>query len=233
MTRTHPDDRLPGVEARIGAEFRDKNLLALALVHSSYGNENPDWQDYSNERLEFLGDGYINFITAHRLYEMIPEADEGELTARRSYVVRRETLARVAASLGLGESLVMGKGEEAGGGRDRASNLANAFEALAGALLLDRGHEEAKARILAWLDPAIKRTLESEPHKDPKSILQELLQSEGREAPSYRTVEAEGVGATAWFTVEVWSGKELLGSGAARRKVDAERAAAISALELL
>ena len=224
---------LDEVEARLGVGFKDRGLLALALVHSSYENENPDAGAGSNERLEFLGDGFINFVVAHRLYEKTPGASEGELTARRSLLVRGETLARVASELGLGELLVMGRGEEAGGGRERASNLADAFEAVVGALLLDGGSARARAFVLRCLKDDIDSALRSEPPKDPKSRLQELLQSAGGEAPRYDGVASGGEDSGPWFTVKVSAGGEVLGQGAGRRKVDAERAAASSALETL
>jgi len=226
-----PAAALNEVEARLGVRFEDRGLLALALVHSSYANENPEAGAASNERLEFLGDGFINFVMAHRLYEKTPGASEGELTARRSLLVRGETLARVASRLGLGELLVMGRGEEAGGGRERASNLADAFEAVVGALLLDGGYARARAFVLRWLKDDMDSALRSAPPKDPKSRLQELLQSAGRGVPEYDTVASDGPDTAPWFTVQVSVGSEVLGQGAARRKVDAERAAALSVLE--
>ena len=224
---------LDEAEARLGVKFRDRELLVLALVHSSYANENPDADEASNERLEFLGDGFINFVVAHRLYEKAPRASEGELTARRSLLVRGESLATVASRLGLGDLLVMGRGEEIEGGRERASNLADAFEAVVGALLLDGGYAKARAFVLRCLRGDIDSALRSEPPKDPKSRLQELLQSGGREAPRYDSAASQGPDEAPWFTVRVLAGDEVLGRGAARRKVDAERAAASSALEKL
>ena len=228
-----PPAALDEAEARLGVKFRDRELLALALVHSSYANENPDAGEASNERLEFLGDGFINFVVAHLLYEKSPTAPEGELTARRSLLVRGESLATVASRLGLGDLLVMGRGEDIEGGRERASNLADAFEAVVGALLLDGGYAKARAFVLRCLRDDIDSALRSEPPKDPKSRLQELLQSGGREAPRYDSAASQGPDGAPWFTVRVSAGDEVLGQGAARRKVDAERAAASSALEKL
>jgi len=228
-----PAAALDEAETRLGVKFRDRELLALALVHSSYANENPDAGEASNERLEFLGDGFINFVVAHLLYEESPTAPEGELTARRSLLVRGESLATVASRLGLGDLLVMGRGEASGGGRERASNLADAFEAVVGALLLDGGYAKARAFVLRCLRDDIDSALRSEPPKDPKSRLQELLQSGGREAPRYDSAASLGPDEAPWFTVRVLAGDEVLGRGAARRKVDAERAAASSALEKL
>ena len=224
---------LDEAEALLGVEFGDRGLLALALVHSSYANENPDADAASNERLEFLGDGFINFVVAHHLYEKAAGAPEGELTAWRSLLVRGETLAGVASRLALGQLLVMGRGEEAGGGRERATNLADAFEAVVGALLLDKGYVTARAFVLRCLEDDIDSALRSEPPKDPKSRLQELLQSAGREVPRYDTVASDGPDGAPWFIVQVSAGDRVVGQGAGRRKVDAERAAASSALEKL
>jgi len=220
-------------EARLGVKFADPALLALALIHSSYPNENPGAGADCNERLEFLGDAFVNLVVARRLYEEARGASEGELTARRSAVVRWETLAGAASRLGLGELLVMGRGEEAGGGRERASNLAGAFEAVVGAVLLDGGYSKARAFVLRCLRDEIESALSSEPPKDPKSRLQELLQSTGREPPRYDTVSTEDAGGASSFAAQVSAGGRVLGEGAGRRKVDAERAAAASALERL
>ena len=220
-------------EARLGVKFRDRGLLELALVHSSYANENPDAGAVSNERLEFLGDGFINFVAAHRLYEKAPEASEGELTARRSLLVRGEALATVASRLGLGDLLIMGRGEAAGGGRERATNLADAFEAVVGAILLDGGYTRARAFVLRCLRDDIDAAMDLDTPKDPKSRLQELLQSAGRDAPRYDSVTSPGPDGSPWFTAQVLAGDRVLGEGAARRKVDAERAAASSAIEVL
>jgi len=224
---------LEEAEARLGYRFRDRSLLSRALVHSWYPNENPGTGVEPNERLEFLGDGFINFVIAHKLYLGTPDAPEGDLTARRSLLVRGETLALVSTGLGLGDLLVMGRGEVAGGGRDRGSNLADAFEAVVGAVLLDGGYAKARAFVLRCLKSEIADALRSEPPKDPKSQLQELLQANGGKAPRYDTVSAAGPEDAPWFTVTVSAGGSVLGEGAGRRKVDAERAAASSALRAL
>ena len=122
------------METALHVKFSDRALLALALVHQSYVNEHPGEAAGSNERLEFLGDSIVGMVVADRLYSGAPDLPEGDLTVRRSQVVRRETLAAASRSIGLGQWLVMGNGEEMAGGSERSSNLADAFEAVAGAV---------------------------------------------------------------------------------------------------
>jgi ribonuclease-3 len=140
------------LEKRLGIEFTEPALLSLALVHSSYVNENPAAAAGHNERLEFLGDAVLDFVVAERLYRDFPDLSEGQMTRLRSALVRRETLARIARSIGLGEYLVMGKGEEASGGRDKSANLAGALEAVIAAVYLDRGVTVARRVIVRLLE---------------------------------------------------------------------------------
>jgi len=138
-------------QKNLGISFRQKSLLEQTFVHSSYSNENPDFVWPSNERLEFLGDAVLNLIVTKKLYEEFPKLPEGELTEIRASLVCRDTLAELASSLNLGNWLLLGRGEEANGGRAKASNLANAMEALIGALYLDQGLAKARRFILRQL----------------------------------------------------------------------------------
>ena len=131
------------IEEWLGILVRDRSLIESAFIHSSYLNENPGQFPESNERLEFLGDALIGLVIAHEVYSRFPDRQEGELTTLRSSLVRDDTLARIAESMRLGDRLLLGRGEDAGGGRGRPSNLAGAFEALVGALLLDQGFHGA------------------------------------------------------------------------------------------
>lgn len=220
-------------QASVGLTFRDAGLMELALTHRSFVNENPVLGAESNERLEFLGDGVINLVVGHRLYGEAPDAAEGSLTARRAQVVRWETLAAAGQRLGLGPWLVMGRGEASSGGADRASNLANAFEALVGAVFLDRGFEAASDFTLRALAEDIDRAARAGPPKDPKSVLQELLQAQGRKSPEYSTVTITGPDHQRTFIVEALVDGLAAGRGQGMRKIDAERAAASDAVRSL
>ncbi len=219
------------VQQQLGIEFRDPRLLAAALTHKSFLNEHPDATAECNERLEFLGDGVVNFVVARSMYERAKDAPEGELTTRRSHAVRREALASAAVRLGLGDHLVMGRGEFESGGPDRLTNLANAFEALAGAVFLDRGYDGCERILLDRLGPEIDLALNEENPKDPKSVLQEMMQRKGAPSPVYRTAPTGTAVPESRFTVEVLLDGDIAGSGSGERKVDAERAAAVDAMD--
>jgi len=211
----------------------DLSLLEQALVHRSYLNENPDSVLPSNERLEFLGDALLGFVVAQRLYVEYPHLSEGEMSRLRSAIVCRETLAHLASSLGLGEYLRLGRGEEASGGRKRESNLACAFEAVVGAILVDRGFAAARDFILRFLDAELETAVEETLAKDYKSRLQEIVQAREQKTPSYRIVETTGPEHEKKFTVEVLVGDLVMGRGTGRSKRVAEREAARVALERL
>ncbi len=205
----------------------------LALTHQSYINEHPDELPISNERLEFLGDSIVGMVVADRLYMGAPDLPEGDLTVRRSQVVRKETLAAASKSIGLGQWLVMGKGEAAAGGNDRKSNLADSFEAVAGAVFVDQGYEHVYSFVNHWLGPYVDDVLRTETRKDPKSVLQEYLQGNGGKPPRYRLVSESGLPSDIVFTMEVVIDGEAIVSGTGSRKIDAEREAAAKALNIL
>lgn len=229
-----PDsEALAAAQEHIDVTFNDADMLRVALTHQSYLNENPTEVGESNERLEFLGDSALNYIVGQHLYERLPDLPEGDLTVRRAEAVRRETLEKAARRLGISDLLVMGRGEEASGGAERSSNLANGFEALIGAIVLDRGVETTRDFVLKWLKPELEDLIASETPKDPKSHLQELLQARGENPPEYRVVDVTGPDNRPEFTVEAVIDGESLGRGTAGRKVDAERAAATEAAEAL
>ena len=221
------------LEARLGRSFSDHRLLSEALTHSSVVNEDPRANPASNQRLEFLGDALIGLVAARELYRLLPAAHEGTLTELRAAVVRGETLARVARSISLGDYLRLGQGEEASGGRERDSNLASALEALVGAVLLDRGEEEACEVALRLIRTELQRVAREGAERDPKSRLQEVTQGLGMGSPSYRTTSQTGPEQDRTFHIEVLVASRVMGSGSGRRKVDGERAAALEALEML
>ena len=221
------------LEAALGFSFRDRALLELALAHSSYLNENPGVFPESNERLEFLGDALIGAIVADELYRRHPGWPEGELTDARSAVVRGETLAGVAARVELGRHLYMGRGEEAGGGRERPSNLAAVLEALVGALYLDQGYQAARDFILGVFSPELSTLGQRVVPKNPKSALQETVQAMGLDAPTYEIVDVSGADHSRRLTAEVKVDGRVLGRGTGARKSQAEGNAAAEALEAL
>jgi len=203
------------------------------LVHSSYCNENADFGYPSNERLEFLGDAVLNFVVAEKLYKEFPELPEGELTEIRASLVCRDTLADLASSLHLGDWLLLGRGEELGGGREKASNLANAMEALMGALYLDQGLTKARRFILGQLRPELERIRTGKIMLNYKALVQEFIQGQKKPTPVYRVVEAIGPDHNKRFTSEILVDGEALGRGMGSSKKVAENQAARAAWEKL
>lgn len=217
-------------ENAIGIAFNDKSLLQRTLTHPSYLNENPDFPLEDNERLEFLGDAALDFITGEYLYQRFPQMQEGDLTSLRAALVRTETLARFAGQLGLGRYLILGRGEAESGGRKRPANLCAAFEALVGALCLDQELAAVKEFVKGFIEPEVERIREEELEKDAKSLLQERSQARLQLTPTYRTVAERGPDHAKEFTVEVLIGDEVYGRGMGRSKQAAEQEAARAAL---
>ena len=228
---------LPGVLLRVlkkslGVEFEDESLLRLALVHSSYLNESPDEFDESNERLEFLGDAVIGLVVTEELYRRWPDEPEGGLTALRAALVRGQTLARVARSLDLGPHILMGRGEAESGGRDRDSNLADALEAVTGAIFQDQGYEAARGFVLKAMAEELASSMAGR-ETNPKSALQELVQSMDGSLPVYRLLSASGADHARTFEVEVLVSGRPVGRATGTRKSEAEQAAARQAMQAL
>ncbi len=217
----------------IGIVFRDHALLKQALVHRSYLHENSDFALPSNERLEFLGDSLLSFVIAEMLYKDFPDLSEGGMTKLRAALVRQETLARLASSLGLGDYLYLGRGEEASGGRAKQSILAAAFEAVVGAILIDRGFAACRNFVLRLFAGEMGRAIEERLIADYKSQLQEIAQSRHHVTPTYRTIKAVGPDHAKEFTVEVIVGGSVIGRGQGKSKRQAETEAARAALESL
>ena len=217
----------------LGVYFKDVSLLQQAFVHSSYLNENPDFPLPDNERLEFLGDAVLDFIVAENLYTDFPQLPEGDLTMIRAFLVCRESLDEIASSLGLGRWLLLGRGEEATGGRTRQSNLADAVEALIGAVYLDQGLGTTKEFVLRQLEPFVQRIRAGGISPNYKALLQEFIQKQTQVTPSYHVTEAIGPDHDRQFTVEVVIEREVLGSGVGKSKKSAEVEAARIAWEKL
>ena len=218
------------LEERIGHKFRNSLLLAEALTHPSLGHETHR-HHFDNQRLEFLGDAVLQLIMTEHLYTLFPREAEGRLTKLRSRLVSREALGGHALRLELGQFLMMGRGEEACGGRQRISTLADAFEALLGAIYLDTNLETAR-RFVLTLAAADLAQLEIEPIDiNPKGHLQETLQAISPRSPIYELVSESGREHEKTFVVRVvWEGM-VLGEGGGRSKKQAETAAALEAMQ--
>jgi len=215
----------------LGISFHQESLLEQAFVHLSYLNENPGFARPSNERLEFLGDAILNFIVTEKLYEEFPKLPEGELTEIRASLVCRDNLAELASSLNLGDWLLLGRGEETNGGRAKASNLANAMEALIGALYLDQGLAKVRRFILKQLKPELGKIKAGKTTPNYKALVQEFIQGQKRPTPVYRLVEVTGPDHSRQFTAEILVEGEALGRGTGKSKKTAESQAAKAAWE--
>lgn len=216
-------------QQRIGYRFRDQSLIRRALTHPSAPNEYPDDLG-DNQRLEFLGDAVLDFIAGAWVYRHYPEFDEGRLTRLRAALVRTQTLARFARQAGIHEALRMGRGEEEAGGRSREASLADAFEAVSGALFLDGGLEAAAAFIEPFISSTAEAILEAEADQDPKSRFQEWSQAELGITPHYRIVTERGPDHAKMFVAEVLLDGRVVGRGSGHSKQAAEQAAAEEAL---
>ncbi|ACZ39639.1 ribonuclease III [Sphaerobacter thermophilus] len=232
-----PDDRPERAAQRLGIEFRDLDLLRLALTHRSYLNELGISQIEavrdSNERLEFLGDSVLGMITAEFLYRRFPRLPEGMLTAYRTALVRTETLARWARRFGLDELLYLGRGEITADGEIRDRILAGAFEAVIAAIYLDRGIRATRRFLRQLLIEDAEQIITEGQETNYKGRLQELVQEHMRVTPMYRTVAVSGPAHDRVFTVEVVVGGECLGVGTGSSKRAAQQEAAQSALARL
>lgn len=221
---TIPLDRL---ERRLGYHFRNQELLLVALTHRSYAGRN-------NERLEFLGDAILNFVAGEALFQHFPQAREGQLSRLRARLVKGQTLAILARGFELGDYLRLGSGELKSGGFRRESILADALEALIGAIYLDAGMDIVRERILAWLATELQSLTLVDTNKDPKTRLQEFLQSRGSDLPRYDVVDIQGEPHCRVFYVSCQVAlltEKTQGQGASRRI--AEQVAAAAALVAL
>ncbi len=216
-----------------GVTFSNHDLLQSALTHRSYLNETPNPAVRDNERLEFLGDAVLDFITGEYLYHHFPDVKEGELTSLRSALVRTEMLADFATRINLGAHIFMGKGEEETGGRERPAILCGAFEALVGALYLDRGLDAVRELVTPFIEAEIGTILRTKSHHDAKSQFQELAQSVRKITPHYKTIAAEGPDHNKTFTVAVYLKDVEYGRGKGSNKQRAAQAAARVALDKL
>lgn len=221
------------LEQKLNYTFRHPALLQEALSHSSYANEHRAAHLNSNERLEFLGDSVLGFVTAEFLFRQHPDLPEGDLTRIRAALVCEQSLYEVARKLDLGRYLCLGKGEEAGGGRERTSILADATEAVFAAVYLDGGIEAASALIHRVLLDAEREEVVEERRRDYKTALQELVQRHADQVLTYRMVGEQGPDHDKTFVAEVLLNGTAVGTGSGHSKKEAEQAAARAAMEAL
>lgn len=211
---------------------RDPHLLQNAFVHRSYLNEGKDFV-VSNERLEYLGDAVLELATSHYLYTNYPEFQEGMLTNVRAALVRTESLAQTAQSLGFSQLLLMSKGEESTGGRDNPSILADTFEAFLGALYLDQGYAVCVKLLETQLFNKAKQVLSSQAYKDNKSLLQEIAQARFKSTPLYELVSAQGPDHSKQFVMQVVIAGTKYAQGTGKSKQAAQEQAAQNTLEII
>ena len=221
---------MESLEKKLGYTFRDRSLLSEALNHSSYANEHRSAEVSSNERLEFLGDSVLGFVTAEFLFKTYGKLPEGDLTRIRAALVCEQSLYEVAKFLGLGQYLKLGKGEEAGGGRQRQSILADATEAVFAAVYLDGGMERVRELICRVL---LSRAPAAEERRDYKTTLQEIVQRRSGQVLTYHMVDESGPDHNKTFLFQVRLNGAPVGQGRGHSKKEAEQAAARDALAKL
>lgn len=220
------------LEARLKYKFNNVELLKNALVHSSYANE-VRGNTHSNERLEFLGDSVLSIVVADHIYHKYPTMPEGELTRMRASLVCEKTLCAFSRELGIGEYLLLGRGEDKNGGRERDSILADAFEAVLAAIYLDGGMVAAKKHILNTVLRDLEHHCDEDSFKDYKTTLQEIIQRNPEESVSYTLIDESGPDHDKQFTVAVKLNSNIIGTGVGKSKKQAEQMAAHQALKLM
>ncbi|HEX4622061.1 MAG TPA: ribonuclease III [Myxococcaceae bacterium] len=228
-----PEERILSLEQKLGLHFSDPQLALCALTHKSFTNEHRDLANFDNERLEFLGDAVVDLAISHRLMERFPRASEGELSKLRALIVNEEGIARVARRICLGELLRLGRGEDLTGGREKSSVLADALEAVLGAVYTSAGMEKTLALVDTLFADALAGVAEGGSGHDYKTLLQEQAQDRLKLSPRYRVVSETGPDHEKIFEVEVMIGQEAYGRASGRSKKEAEQAAARRTLEKL
>lgn len=220
------------LEKKLALQFQNQQLLQQALTHRSYLNENPDWETDHNERLEFLGDAVLELVVTDHLYHHY-QLPEGELTNLRAAIVRGEMLAKVAEELGLDAYMLMSHGERKDTGKARQYILANAFEALIGAVYLDQGYESARSLVERLLVAKLPEVVAAGLHIDSKSRFQELAQAKFRITPRYEVLQESGLDHAKQFVIGVFLHERKFGEGHGSSKQEAQQQAAKSALQSL
>lgn len=223
---------MKNLEQNLNYTFKNKSLLTNALTHSSYANE-VRGKSKSNERLEFLGDSVLSIVVSDYIYKKYPSLPEGELTKIRASLVCEKSLAQFSVELKIGEYLLLGKGEQKGGGAKRPSILADAFEAVLAAMYLDGGMEVAKKHVLRFVVKELQNNNEYDAFHDYKTMLQEIIQKNPEEKLSYVLAGESGPEHDKSFTVDIMINANKIGTGVGHSKKQAEQAAAKQALQLM
>ncbi|MCC6934574.1 MAG: ribonuclease III [Candidatus Yanofskybacteria bacterium] len=218
------------LEERIGYQFKDRSLLQQAVTHRSYLNEHPDWPVGHNERLEFLGDAVLELVVTEYLYEHYPSTPEGEMTNWRAALVNATMLSGITNDFDLNAHMLLSRGEARDTGRARQYILANAIEALIGAMYLDGGYQACKTFIGQFVLTHLPDIISKKLYRDPKSLLQEEAQERIGVTPTYQVMEEWGPDHARQFKIGVYLGRELAGEGQGQSKQDAQQAAAEDAL---
>ena len=222
---------LEPLQNTLGYQFKNPDLLIQAITHPSYLNEHPELSSGDNQRLEFLGDAVLDFTAGLWVFNNFPEHHEGGMTRLRAALVRTEMLSEWARQLDIDQVLLLGRGEESSGGRQRDANLCDAFEAIVGALYLDGGQEPVRAFLEPLIEPTAQQIHTANSDWDAKSLLQEWAQAEQGITPCYRIVDEKGPDHAKTFVAEVVIGDMARGRGEGRSKQSAEQAAAQIAWE--
>ena len=225
-------NNLSNLEDKLFLKFNNEDLLLQALTHRSYLNENPNFRVGQNERLEFLGDAVLELVVTEKLFHKFPEKPEGELTSFRAALVNSKMLSEVSTDIEINDFLLLSRGEAKDVGRARQYILANAFEALVGAIYLDKGYGEAENFIDRVLMPRMEEVLSQKLYKDPKSLFQEEAQERAGVTPSYEVVNEWGPDHDKHFLVGVFLGQEKVAEGEGPSKQIAQEEAARNALHI-
>jgi ribonuclease-3 len=219
------------LEKNIGITFSNKDLLTEALTHRSYLNEYPRWPLPHNERLEYLGDAVLELLVSEELFKKFPDEPEGQLTVFRAALVNYQILAKVAERIGMQKFILMSRGEKKDTGRAREVILANAMEALVGAIYLDQGLEKMRPFVREFVMSNLDEVLTTRSYKDAKSELQEVVQEKLKLTPTYKMIEETGPAHKRIFTMGVYYGDRLIAKGLGPSKQEAELEAAKNALK--
>lgn len=221
------------IEEKLGVTFKNPRLLETALTHRSYLNEHREMNLKNNERLEFLGDAVLELIISSELFRKFPKKPEGELTAIRSALVRTESLAQESRLLGIGEYILMSKGEEESGGKDKDFILANLYEAVLGAIYLDQGLDVCREFVKRTALKKVNKVVNQELFIDPKTRVQELIQARYKVTPTYTLIKEQGPDHDKTFTVGLKVGRKVVEKGTGISKQKAEEEAARKCIEKL